>query len=110
MANRVKPLAIVDSKRSARFPDLPTVAEVVPGFQGFPAWWAFFGPAGLPSPVAGRLSNEVRAALTAPEVQTKLNDLGLSTLASTPEELAAHLRREIDAVGKLVKAIGLEPE
>jgi tripartite-type tricarboxylate transporter receptor subunit TctC len=110
IANKVRPLAIVDTQRSARMPDLPTVAEIVPGFQGFPAWWAFFGPAGLPSPIAGRLSNEVRAALTAPEVQTKLNDLGLSTLASTPEELDAHLRREIDAVGKLVKAIGLEPE
>jgi tripartite-type tricarboxylate transporter receptor subunit TctC len=43
-------------------------------------------------------------------VQVRLNDLGLSTLASTPEELDAHLRREIDAVGKLVRAIGLQPE
>ena len=110
MVNKVKPLAIVDSKRSARLPDLPTVAEVVPGFQGFPAWWAFFGPAGLPPAIAEHLSAEVREALKAPDVQPKLNDLGLSTLASTPEELDAHLRREIDAVGKLVKAIGLEPE
>ena len=70
----------------------------------------FFGPAGLPSPLAERLSDEVRAALRTPEVQTKLNDLGLTTLASTPEELAAHLRREIEAVGTLTKAIGLEPE
>jgi len=110
MANKVKPLAIVDTRRSARLPDLPTVAEVVPGFQGFPAWWAFFGPAGLPPAIAERLSAEVRSALKAPDVQPKLNDLGLSTLASTPEELAAHLRREIDAVGRLTKAIGLEPE
>ena len=107
---KVRPLAIVDTRRSARLPGLPTVAEVVPGFQGFPAWWAFFGPAGLPSPIAERLSGEVRAALKAPDVQAKLDDLGLSTLASTPEELSAHLRREIDAVGKLVKAIGLQPE
>jgi len=110
LANKVKPLAIVDARRSSRLPDLPTVAEVIPGFQGFPAWWAFFGPAGLPSPIAERLSNEVRAALTAPDVQAKLNDLGLATLASTPHELAAHLKREIDAVGALTKAIGLEPE
>jgi tripartite-type tricarboxylate transporter receptor subunit TctC len=110
IANKVKPLAIVDTQRSLRLPDLPTVAEIIPGFQGFPAWWAFFGPAGLPAPIAERLSAEVRAALNAPDVQPKLNDLGLSTLASTPEELAAHLRREIDAVGKLVKSIGLEPE
>jgi tripartite-type tricarboxylate transporter receptor subunit TctC len=110
MANKVKPLAIVDTRRSARLPDLPTVAEILPGFQGFPAWWAFFGPAGLPYPIADRLSVEVRSALSAPDMQAKLNDLGLATLASTPEELAAHLRREIDAVGKLTKAIGLEPE
>jgi tripartite-type tricarboxylate transporter receptor subunit TctC len=107
---KVRPLAIVDTKRSARLPEIPTVAEIIPGFQGFPAWWAFFGPAGLPTPIAERLSEEVRAALKAPDAQARLNDLGLSTLASTPEELAAHLRREIDAVGNLAKAIGLEPE
>jgi tripartite-type tricarboxylate transporter receptor subunit TctC len=110
MVNKVRPLAIVDARRSSRFPELPTVAEILPGFQAFPAWWAFFGPAGLPSPIADRLSLEVRAALNAPDVQAKLRDLGLATIASTPEELAAHLRREIDAVGKLTKAIGLEPE
>jgi tripartite-type tricarboxylate transporter receptor subunit TctC len=107
---KVRPLAIVDTKRSARMPDVPTVAEILPGFQGFPAWWAFFGPAGLPSSLAERLSAEVRAALAAQEVQAKLGDLGLSTIASSPQELDAHLRREIDAVGKLVKSIGLEPE
>jgi tripartite-type tricarboxylate transporter receptor subunit TctC len=64
----------------------------------------------MPPAIAEHLSAEVRAALKAPDVQPKLNDLGLSTLASTPEELATHLRREIDAVGKLTKAIGLEPE
>jgi len=91
-------------------PAIPTVAEILPGFRAFPAWWAFFGPAGLPASVAERLSGEVRAALKAPDVQAKLNDLGLTTLASTPEELAAHLRREIEAVGSLARAIGLEPE
>jgi tripartite-type tricarboxylate transporter receptor subunit TctC len=110
LANKVKPLAIVDTRRSSRLPDLPTVAEIVPGFQGFPAWWAFFGPAGLPAPLAERLSIEVRAALNAPDVRSKLDELGLSILASTPQELDAHLRREIDAVEKLVKAIGLQPE
>src|SRR5438876_7750859 len=108
--SKVKPLAIVDSRRSSRMPQIPTVAQILPGFRAFPAWWAFFGPAGLPAPVAERLSGEVRAALKAPDVQAKLNDLGLTTLASTPEELAAHLRREIEAVGSLARAIGLEPE
>jgi len=107
---KVRPLAIVDGRRSPRMPAIPTVAEILPGFRAFPAWWAFFGPASLPASVAERLSGEVRAALKAPDVQAKLNDLGLTTLASTPEELAAHLRREIEAVGSLARAIGLEPE
>ena len=107
---KVKPLAIVDSQRSARMPDIPTVAETLPNFRGFPAWWAFFGPTGLPAPIAERLSGEVRASLKQPEVVAKLGDLGLTTIGSTPGELAAHLKREIDAVGSLAKAIGLEPE
>src|SRR6267143_2203278 len=106
----VKPLAIVDNQRSARMPDIPTVAETLPNFRSFPAWWAFFGPAGLPAHIAERLSGEVRASLKQPEVVAKLGDLGLTTIGSTPEELAAHLRRDIDAVGNLAKAIGLEPE
>jgi len=107
---KVKALAIVDSQRSSRMPDIPTVAETLPGFRAFPAWWAFFGPTGLPVPVAERLSSEVRASLKQPEVVAKLGDLGLTTIGSTPEELAVHLRREIDAVGSLAKAIGLERE
>ena len=56
------------------------------------------------------MSGEVRASLKQPEVVAKLGDLGLTTIGSTPEELAAHLRRDIDAVGNLAKVIGLEPE
>jgi len=108
---KVKPLAIVDSRRSSRMPDIPTVAEVLPGFKSFIAWWAFFGPAGMPSPVVERLSGEVRASLKAADAVAKISDdLGLTIVASTPDELAAHLRRDIDAVGSLAKAIGLEPE
>ena len=108
---KVKPLAIVDSRRSSRMPEIPTVAEVLPGFRSFIAWWAFFGPAGLPSPIVERLSGEVRASLKEGDAVAKISgDLGLTIVASTPDELAAHLKRDIDAVGSLAKAIGLEPE
>src|SRR5229473_7181245 len=108
---KVKPLAIVDGRRSSRMPEIPTVAEVLPGFKSFIAWWAFFGPAGLPAPIIERLSNEVRASLKAADAVAKISDdLGLTIVASTPDELAAYLRRDIDAVGSLAKAIGLEPE
>ena len=107
---KVKPLAIVDSRRSTRFPDVPTVAETLPGFQSFIAWWAFFGPAGLPAPIVERLSSEARAAMRHPDVAAKLDDLGLTIVASTPAELDAHLKRDIAAVGNLARAIGLVPE
>ncbi len=108
---KVKPLAIVDSRRSSRMPDIPTVAEVLPGFKSFIAWWAFFGPAGMPSSIVERLSGEVRASLKSADAVAKISDdLGLTIVASTPDELAAHLKRDIDAVGSLAKAIGLEPE
>ncbi len=108
---KVKPLAIVDSRRSSRMPDIPTVAEVLPGFKSFIAWWAFFGPAGMPSSIVERLSGEVRASLKSADAAAKISDdLGLTIVASTPDELAAHLKRDIDAVGSLAKAIGLEPE
>lgn len=108
--SKVRALAIVDDRRSPRMPALPTVAEILPGFRSFPAWWAFFGPAGLPASVAERLSDEVRASLKQPEIVAKLGDLGLTTIGSTPGELEAHLKREIDAVGSLAKTIGLVPE
>ena len=69
------------------------------------------GPAGLPPPIIERLSSEVRASLKAADAVAKISDdLGLTIVASTPDELAAYLRRDIDAVGSLAKAIGLEPE
>jgi len=107
---KVRPLAILDNQRSARMPDVPAVTEVLPGFQTFLAWWAFFGPAELPAPLAERLSGEVRASLRQPDVAAKLNDLGLTVVASTPAELAVTLKQDADSVGKLVKAIGLQPE
>jgi tripartite-type tricarboxylate transporter receptor subunit TctC len=108
--HRLKPLAVIDRKRSKRTPDVPTVSELLPNFEPFVVWWGFLGPAGLPLPIAQRIAAESRKALLEPEVTKKLDDLGLDVVGSTPEELGTMLRQDIDAVGKLVKAIGLQPE
>src|SRR4051812_48581509 len=65
---KVRPLAVLGTQRSARMPDVPAVVETIPGFQTFDVWWAFFGPAGMPAPVAARLADESRAALKFPDV------------------------------------------
>jgi tripartite-type tricarboxylate transporter receptor subunit TctC len=107
---RIKPLAIIDRQRSRHSPDVPIVNDVLPNFEPFVVWWGFFGPSGLPAPIANRIAAESKKAMDQPDVLPKLNDLGLEAVGTTPEELAKILRQDIAAIGKLVKAIGLQPE
>jgi tripartite-type tricarboxylate transporter receptor subunit TctC len=107
---KVRPLAVLATRRTERMPDVPAVVETLPQFQTFDVWWAFFAPAGTPSAVCERLANESRTALRFPDVTTKLDQLGLTAVGSTPGELDAELKRDLATVGKLVQAIGLKPE
>jgi tripartite-type tricarboxylate transporter receptor subunit TctC len=108
--NRLKTLAIIDRQRSRHAPDVPVVTDLLPNFEPFVVWWGMLGPVGLPAPLANRLAAESKKTLNQPDVATKLDDLGLDVVGSTPEEFAAMLRQDINAIGKLVKAIGLQPE
>ncbi len=108
--SKVKPLAILDRQRDRHMPDVPAIGELLPGYQPFVVWWGFFGLAGLPAPVAARLSAESRKALQSSDVVPKLDELGLLSVGSTPEELDSMLRQDIGAIGAVVKAIGLKPE
>jgi tripartite-type tricarboxylate transporter receptor subunit TctC len=107
---RLKPLAIIDRKRSPRSPNVATVSEYLPNFEPFVVWWGFLGPVGLPGPIATRIAAESKKAMLQPDVISKLDDLGLDVVGSTPEELATMLRQDVNAIEKLVKAIGLQPE
>ena len=108
--NRLKALAIIDRQRSRHAPNVPVVTDLLPNFEPFVVWWGLLGPMGLPAPIANRLAAESKKALQQPDVTSKLDDLGLETVGSTPEEFAVMLRQDINAIGKLVKAIGLQPE
>lgn len=107
---RIKPLAVIDRQRSKRTPNVPTVSEQLPGFEPFVVWWGMFAPVGIPAPIANRFAAESRKAMLQPDVTPKLDDLGLEVVGSTPEEFATTLRQDINAIGKLVKVIGLQPE
>jgi tripartite-type tricarboxylate transporter receptor subunit TctC len=108
--SRVKPLAILDRQRSRHMPDIPTVSEILPGFQPFVVWWGFFGPVGLPNNLATRFADESRKAMNLPDVAPKLDELGMTIVGSTPQELGTLLRQDIEVIGKLVKTMGLQPE
>ena len=108
--SRLNVLAIIDRQRSRHAPNVPVITDLLPNFEPFVVWWGLLGPLGLPAPIANRLAAESKKALQQPDVTAKLDDLGLDVVASTPEEFATMLRQDINAIGRLVKAIGLQPE
>jgi tripartite-type tricarboxylate transporter receptor subunit TctC len=107
---KVRPLAVLATRRTERMPDVPAVVETLPQFQTFDVWWAFFAPAGTPAEVCGKIADESRAALKFPDVLARLDQLALTPVGSTPAELDAELKRDLATVGNLVRKIGLTPE
>jgi tripartite-type tricarboxylate transporter receptor subunit TctC len=109
-SGKVKPLAVVREKRSPLLPDVPAVAEMVPGFEPPPSWVGIFGPANLPQPLLRRLSGDIVKALTLPDTRSKLGDQGLEVIANSPEEFAAKIERQKQLVARIVKAANIQPE
>ena len=109
-SGKVKALAVVKEKRFALLPDVPMVAEVIPGFEVPPSWTGLLGPAHLPPAVLARISGDAIRALNQPDTRARFGDSGQEVVASTPEEFAAKIRRNLELVAKIVKAAGIQPE
>jgi tripartite-type tricarboxylate transporter receptor subunit TctC len=105
-AGRLRGLAVTSAKRVHAFAELPTVAEA--GVAGFDvsAWAGVIVPAGVPRNIVLRLNAEVNKALTAPAVSEKLPELGLVVAGGTPEQFAAHIRKEAARWADVVKRSG----
>lgn len=105
-AGRVRPIAVTSAQRSPALPDVPTVNEQ--GFSGFDdlTWTAFFAPAGMPQDLVNRLNAEINKALSAPDVQDRLTNVGLDWKTNTSGEFAAFLRAEVSKWSRAVKESG----
>ena len=109
-ANRLRGLAVTSAKRVPAFSDLPTIAESgVPGFD-VQAWAGVMVPVGVPKAIVQRLNAEVNKALATPAVADKLPELGLIVVGSTPEQFAAHIRKEAVRWTEVVKRSGAKAD
>jgi tripartite-type tricarboxylate transporter receptor subunit TctC len=108
-AGKLRAIGVTSAKRSPTFPDIPTIAETVPGFEQI-VWHSVIVPAKTPKPIVAKLSNELIRILRQPDVKERFNSQGLDAVGSTPEELSALIRKEIVMYAKLVKQIGFQPQ
>ncbi|HEY6511111.1 MAG TPA: tripartite tricarboxylate transporter substrate binding protein [Burkholderiaceae bacterium] len=106
---KIRAIAQTTAKRSAAAPDVPTVAETVPGFEAT-TWFAVFAPAGTPRDVVMRLNGEIKRVFALPDVQDRLKMIGLEPWLSTPEELAKYQGEEIVKWAKVVKESGAKAD
>ncbi len=109
-AKRLRGLAISSLKRRANLPDLPTVSESgVPGYE-FLTWHVIMAPKGTPRPVVTLLNERLRKILNTPEQNQQLLQKGIDVIGASPEETAAHLKREMEKWSRVVKERGIRAE
>jgi tripartite-type tricarboxylate transporter receptor subunit TctC len=109
-SGKAKVLAILEDKRYARLPDVPSMTEILPAFRKPSTWFGFFGPAKLPPDIVSRLNAEMRKAITSAEARAKLEASDLTIIAGTPEEFAALQKDGIEKFGAIIKRAGLQPQ
>ena len=106
---KIRALAVTTEKRSPAAPEVPTVAETVPGFEAT-TWFAMFAPAGTPKDVVARLNAEAKRVFALPDVLDKMKTLGLDPWVSSPEELGRLQATEITKWAKVVKESGAKAD
>ena len=101
-SGKAKALAVTTPKRSSAFPDLPTMNSIYPGFES-DNWYAMFFPKGTPKPIVDKMNAEIKKALGADEVRKFMAQEALDAVASTPEELTALFKRDIEKYAKVIQ-------
>ena len=104
-SGQVRVLGITRAERSAQLPEVPAIAEALPGYA-FTSWLGLFAPAGTPAPAVARIAREVAAALRTGPTRERLEQLGYEPVGSTPEEFATFFAAELPRVAELVRLSG----
>ena len=108
-AGKLRAVAITSAKRHVTLPNLPTVAETLPGFE-ISQWIAMHAPRATPRDITERLNSAVAAITQAKGYRERMLAQGYDAEASTPQQLTARIHSELARFGKLIKAIGLKDD
>lgn len=108
-SGKLKALGTTSPQRLPQFPDVPAIAELLPGYQSS-AWFGLFGPAKLPPEVLKRTGDAARQAVQSPEVRRRIEAEGATAIGNAPDEFARFVHEEIVRWAKVVKYSGAKPE
>jgi tripartite-type tricarboxylate transporter receptor subunit TctC len=108
-AGRLRAVAVTSLKRSAAVPELPTIAETVPGYEAN-GWYGAFAPAATSKDLINRVNAEMNRIMKMPDVAQRLAGDGVEAVGSTPEQFGAYLKQEVAKWGKVVKASGAKAD
>ena len=106
-AGKVRALAVTSARRSTRLPEVPPVADTVPGFD-VTVWYGMCAPAGIPKPIVAKIAADIADTLKTPDVQKRLEDLGVDVDFKGPEPFGAFIKAETVKWAKVVKTAGIQ--
>ncbi len=109
MAGKLRALAVTTSTRSELLPDVPTVAEFVPGYESS-TWYGIGAPRGTPADVVDRLNREINAVLADQTLKTRMADLGGAPLGGSPADFSELIAADTEKWGKVVRFASIKPE
>jgi tripartite-type tricarboxylate transporter receptor subunit TctC len=101
-SGKARAFGVTLAKRTQTLPDVPAVAETVPGFVG-DAWHGLFAPAGTPQAIVDKLSTDIAKVLAMPDVRAKLAAIGLEPVGTTPAEFAAVVQKDYEKWGQVIR-------
>jgi len=107
---KLRALAAMFPNRSALLPEVPTAAEAGLGKMSLTPWGGVFGPKGMPKEAVDRVARELAVVLKRPEVREAFGKLAFEPKSSTPEELSAILKQQIEIWGSTAREVGIKPE
>ncbi len=108
-SGKIRPLAVTTATRWEGLPDVPSVAEFVPGYEAS-SMYGLGAPANTPAEIVDKLNKEINAGLADPKMKARLADLGGTMLAGSPVEFGKLIADETEKWGKVIRAANIKPE